>query len=97
MKIGGKEDGDQMQITKKRLKQIIKEEMNSIQNENVSRNEMRFLTQLPEEQARVLLAVLENPNNIEELKMVLQNKLGMSGMLGGAYAGGGARVQGFEE
>ena len=86
-----------MQITKKRLKQIIKEEMNNIQNENVSRNEMRFLTQLPEEQARVLLAVLESPHSTEELKMVLQNQLGMTGMLGGAYTGSGARVQGFEE
>jgi len=85
-----------MQITKKRLKQIIKEEMDNIQNENISRNEMRFLVRLPEEQMRVLLAVLESPNHMEELKMVLRNKLGMTGMLGGAYTGG-SRVQEFEE
>ena len=96
-KIGGKEDGDQMQITKKRLKQIIEEEMNNIQNEGVTRDEMRFLLRLPEEQMRVLLAVLESPDHMEQLKMILKNKLGMSGMLGGMYTGG-SRYQGtFEE
>ena len=81
-----------MQITKKRLKQIIKEEMSNIQNESVSRDEMRFLVRLPEEQMRVLLAVLESPDHMEELKMVLQNKLGMTGLLGGMYTGG-SRVE----
>ena len=32
MKIGGKRDGDQMQITKRRLRQIIKEEVERIEN-----------------------------------------------------------------
>jgi len=32
VKIGGKRDGDQMQITKRRLRQIIKEEVERIEN-----------------------------------------------------------------
>ena len=85
-----------MKITTNKLKNLIKEEIDNLKNESVTRDEMRFLLRLPNEQLMVLLAVLESPPHIEELKMVLKNKLGMTGILGGAYTGG-SRVRGFEE
>ncbi len=55
MKIDGKKDGDQMQITKKRLKQIISEELD--RNTNIAKNKSKKINEI--------VSILDSLNEVD--------------------------------